>query len=608
MSPEQVRRGATVDARSDVFSLGVTLYECLTLELPFDGVSTDQVLHRIVHSDPVDPRRLHPGLPVDLAAIALMALEKDPSQRYQTAGALADDLRAFLELRPVQARPPTAFTRLRRWARREPLQAGFAAVVFVAVGLGGTLLARLPDIQAAAKTHAQQDFENEIVAGMVARTGKDRSVAYGHCRRALALAPGNVEALSGLCTSILQYEGAGAAIAEFERLAGKSSPDADVERLRALLLLKLGKGTEAKALLERLGEPHTATALALTAAVMADDPKDVPAINKAAALMSLSVRVSAQPRLMRNLQWAGIVAMTQNLAARKEAADTLLALWPDSAQALHYAGTDLILVDPQRSAELLQKALALGLVDPICELNLAIALQKLGRKDEAVRRAHRALADPSLFDRGREMGIELLQQLDDFKGAETEAERWLASEPDNVVAMRLLGETSSNADDGPRAVEVLRKLADRAPKDVAAQYNLAVALDSASNLVAATDQLRVVLALDPAHERAHRRLMGVLGDRKDAPAILAELERWNVVRADDAKAAGDLATVLLLVDDDPAAPAKALAAAERADYLTGGKDAAALELHARALERLGDKIGAARCRDRAHASKPGGAK
>jgi serine/threonine protein kinase/formylglycine-generating enzyme required for sulfatase activity len=132
VSPEQARADH-VDHRTDVFSLGVTLYELVSLQRPFTGTTSQSVLQCIQQREPVDPKKANPSLPADLAAIVLKALEKDPGRRYQSAGEMAADLRAFLEDRPVSARRPSRLQRALRWVRREPLKAGFLATVFAAI-------------------------------------------------------------------------------------------------------------------------------------------------------------------------------------------------------------------------------------------------------------------------------------------------------------------------------------------------------------------------------------------------------------------------------------------------------------------------------------------
>src|SRR5262245_50214842 len=141
MSPEQaLARHGLVDHRTDVYSLGVTLYEMLTLRPAVGGKDRQEVLRNIAFEEPLAPRRLEPAAPVDLETVVLKALAKNPRERYATAKELADDLRRFLEDRPVQARRPSLAQRLARVARRHRAVAVTAAaglVVALAMLAGG---------------------------------------------------------------------------------------------------------------------------------------------------------------------------------------------------------------------------------------------------------------------------------------------------------------------------------------------------------------------------------------------------------------------------------------------------------------------------------------
>jgi serine/threonine protein kinase len=110
-SPEQVGGRAAVDARSDVYGLGASLYEMVTLRPPFAAAEHLGLVRRVATEDPVPPRAIDPGLPRDLETTVLQAMAKEPAQRYPSAAALADDLRAFLEGRPIVARPVTRLER-----------------------------------------------------------------------------------------------------------------------------------------------------------------------------------------------------------------------------------------------------------------------------------------------------------------------------------------------------------------------------------------------------------------------------------------------------------------------------------------------------------------
>jgi serine/threonine protein kinase len=139
-SPEQVlARQGVVDHRSDVYSLGATLYELLTLRPIFEGRDRNELLRQIAAEEPRPPRTLHPSIPRELETVVLKALGKEPSERYATARDFADDLQRFLDNRPVLARRPTAAERLRKLARRHPSLVGAAAVILVLLSVGSSL-------------------------------------------------------------------------------------------------------------------------------------------------------------------------------------------------------------------------------------------------------------------------------------------------------------------------------------------------------------------------------------------------------------------------------------------------------------------------------------
>ncbi len=136
MSPEQaLGQVRQLDRRSDVYSLGATLYEVLTGTPPFPGDSFGAVLEQVLHQEPVRPRLRSPALPRDLEAVTLKCLEKDPDRRYESARALAEDLRRYLDGRPVAARRVSARYRLGKWVRRR--KALTAALVLALLALSG---------------------------------------------------------------------------------------------------------------------------------------------------------------------------------------------------------------------------------------------------------------------------------------------------------------------------------------------------------------------------------------------------------------------------------------------------------------------------------------
>ena len=118
MAPERFRGEG--DARADVYALGLTLYELLTLRPAFESSDRLQLIERIKTEEPVRPRSVDSRIPRDLETIVLKAIDKDPERRYATADAMAEDLRRFLDDEPVLARRTTALERYARWARHNP--------------------------------------------------------------------------------------------------------------------------------------------------------------------------------------------------------------------------------------------------------------------------------------------------------------------------------------------------------------------------------------------------------------------------------------------------------------------------------------------------------
>jgi tetratricopeptide (TPR) repeat protein/tRNA A-37 threonylcarbamoyl transferase component Bud32 len=157
MAPEQLEGDrAAPDVRTDVYGLGVTLYQMLTLKSPhLDPDSSERTRARILDGRPAAPRTLCERLPKDAQSVVLVAMDCDPARRYQSAAAFAQDLDAVLEHRPISARPAGAFTHVARWAERHPGAATAAALALLIVTLG-------PSVYALQSARANQRLQAQL--------------------------------------------------------------------------------------------------------------------------------------------------------------------------------------------------------------------------------------------------------------------------------------------------------------------------------------------------------------------------------------------------------------------------------------------------------------
>ncbi len=170
MAPEQVRGTPTdITARTDVYGLGATLYECLTGRPPFKGATPQETVQRVLESDLDPPSSVRPGVPEDLEAVCLKCLAKDPAERFATAGEVAAELRRWQAGEPTLTRPQTRWQKGRRWGKRHRVK--LAAVTVVLLAVLGVLAAMW-------RSDPRRQIERDLTAGrrvvLVAETGNPR--------------------------------------------------------------------------------------------------------------------------------------------------------------------------------------------------------------------------------------------------------------------------------------------------------------------------------------------------------------------------------------------------------------------------------------------------
>jgi len=237
MSPEQIAAGrAPLDYRTDIYSLGATLYELLALQPPFPGVRRDQVIAQIIGKEPKPLRSINRRIPQDLETICLKMMEKDPDKRYQTAGDVAEDLRRYVNRFAISARRVGLVGRVVRWAKRNK------AIAAALCGL--LLLGLLAGVFAHRERMARQQTQKE--------------------QRQHAVERAMFIAMSG------DLDGAEQAIAEAEVLGASSG---SVRMIRGLLAYYRGDINQAIEHLEQAVKllPHSVAAYSLLARAYLSD-------------------------------------------------------------------------------------------------------------------------------------------------------------------------------------------------------------------------------------------------------------------------------------------------------------------------------------------------
>jgi serine/threonine protein kinase len=179
MSPEQtLAKRVLLDHRTDVYSLGVTLYELLTLEPAFNGRNRHEVVHQIAFDEPRRPRQINKAVPAELETIVLKAMEKNPAERYATAQEMADDLERFLKDEPIRAKRPGLLLRARKWARRHPA-VSWSALILVFLATTAVAMFSWREKHWSDRRLADKVEEQQITQAALAQAEKARRHARG---------------------------------------------------------------------------------------------------------------------------------------------------------------------------------------------------------------------------------------------------------------------------------------------------------------------------------------------------------------------------------------------------------------------------------------------
>ncbi|MEZ6197894.1 MAG: tetratricopeptide repeat protein [Planctomycetota bacterium] len=537
MAPEQITQGGRhADHRSDVFALGVVLYECLTLRRPFDGHSLEALYQAIVGKEPLAPRRIDPSVPRDLEIVVQTALDKDRSRRYQSAFDLAEDLRRVREHEPILARPAGLVLRLRRWAQRKPAIAALLVVMAIAIPTIAALTTRhfamLPQVRLQEAAERRQKVENELTTAIALIAPGDTEGGARHLEAALRLDPDSVEALGMLVYARMQKDPPEALkILEAHReLAQRHS---SLGALRARVLRRLGRDEEASRIKVDAPANHVDWYLQGCAALDAGAAGEAGGYADALTAFFNAAVTSPVRRTAYYFQIAFAIHGLGGAADPELSALAIEALTndrPEDPEAWYFAGVIARTMDLERSIELNRRALAIR-PDPRYFQNLGAALQSLERHEEAVeaRRACVATYPDSAIDHY------FLHAALDAAGQAAEAvaalRRAIELDPARTDWRIRLGRMLLyRLGDAPAAVATLEEAARQAPGDPLPPFELGRLQEELRQPEPAALAYRAAIAIDPDHWRAHANLADILlrggnDRREEALSLLLEAVR-----------------------------------------------------------------------------------
>ncbi|MDZ4774340.1 MAG: protein kinase [Planctomycetota bacterium] len=515
---------ARPDAQSDVYALGVSLYECLTTQRPFDA-PTPVALYRAIGSGvATDPRTLNPNVSRDLAVVVATAMERERVRRYSSAARLADDLEAVVAGRPIAARPVPLAGRIARWARREPRQAVLAGLLGVmALGLAalaGNWWVSRGVVHAAEEVSRGTKREEALAAGFVALMAEDRVTTQREFEGALSIDPRCQDAVVGLALESLGRNAKDEALQRVRELPSTRG----IEALRAFC-----RGEAVAQDRGAIADPATSAddffllGLLLGAEAATRPPAAARAFGRRAlAMMNEAVVRTRTPRLLHHLGRVHAANHAQDEAAARSAVGAVLALFPESPHALVEAGVVMSDLDPPAAAVLLERATTLDPTNGAAFQNLAALYQQLGRLEESECAAWRACALTHKAECINTLGVTLMMRGCSDEGG-VAFERAFATDPKHYFAARNLAGFCVESGAPARGEALLAGILRRSPFDVESLDYAHQALDRLARPEDATDRLLAALALEPRDGHlwaAYFRRMRLAGDMQAARAVL----------------------------------------------------------------------------------------
>ncbi len=515
MSPEQLEaHRIRPDRRTDVFSLAVTLYECVTLRRPFEAPTRHGLYRAIQNDHPPDVRRINRAIPADLAVVLEKALEKDRDQRYATALEFADDLKRVGDTLPIAARPVSRAGRLVRWAKRRPALAALVVVLLVGAPTLASLIAyaiaKQPEIAEAEHKRLRDEIEGYLEAGFAEIGHGDRRVAIERFDDVLALDASSPEAIGGKALALIGANEHEAALAILGSADTGTDASGALDGIRATALRALDRADEIPPA-DDTRRARSALAVFLGSLPLMNhcerqSSRDV--FRRAAEGFSNAAMMAPRARLLYHAQLLHALGHLLEVDRKRGTTDpelteqirnevsAMLTLWPDSARAHIVAGRALRSIDAERAAGLLERAIALDATDDEPRVYLGGIYVTQGRLDEAI-----AVVEQAIAIRGTPIAYANLadayEKRDGVDAAIRTLREGLDACPKNGRIQGRLAQLFEKQGEEARALAAVEQACRWAPDDARLRHNYAHALAESGEHRRAVEEYRVALALDP---------------------------------------------------------------------------------------------------------------
>lgn len=551
MSPEQLgRTNSNIDARSDVWSLGVSLYEALVLKRPFTAPTREGLYQAVLGKEPENPGRINRKIPDDLRVVVATALEKDRDRRYQTALDLAEELRRVRESVPIVARKIGAIGRTLRWAQREKAKAALVLVVILTMPTIAALVTtwwnQRPAIEAARLAQEQDELERTLAEAYWELIHGTEEIADEALERILGRNPKSKEAAVGKIILALKRGQPDDARIRLEKSRALIGLETVYPLLSADILRAQGKSDDADAVERTAAKPSSAFDFEVLAcrAILAGEMQHAKSGGGGIDRFEDSIRYATtaiflhrQPRFDLWILRAHAAGHAKNAIVAKECAAALKLHWPDrdlarywSAFALIGSGDVSVLDEASRDLEAALQSRPI----PSFHANLGYVLQRRGKTREAA--AHfqegvrlnpqdarmRCNLASALFDLGQDAeGLEILREgrrlapdsaeiatalanhhllKKEISSALSLAEEALQLQPDSAGARRVAGLALLEMNRPREAIRILEEAARISPSEPGLDVALAntyTALTRFEDAIAAFRRALAVDASDP---------------------------------------------------------------------------------------------------------------